>query len=63
MKLKRGMLFQSNKSKTQIRLISKKSGNGHWNTRKLSTGKSHMIHEGTLLKHYNLIKEPKDIGF
>jgi|TARA_R110000851_G_scaffold87200_3_gene190045 hypothetical protein len=57
MKLKKGFRFKSNTSNVIIELVNRKSGNLHWNTKKLGSGKSHMIHEGTLLKHYTKVIE------
>jgi len=47
------MILKANSSNVQIELINKKTGNGHWNTRKLGKKKGHMIHEGTLRKFYH----------
>lgn len=52
MKYKKGMILKSKGSGIRIKLINRKDGNKHWNTKKLSKGKSHMIHEGTLNKYY-----------
>jgi len=58
MKYKPGMKFKSNNSDLKIQLISKRTGNGHWNSKKInSTGKAHMIHEGTLKKYYSMIED------
>ena len=55
MKFKKGMKFKSTTSNTVIVLLNRKSGNRHWNTKKLNGGKAHMIHEGTLEKFYELV--------
>lgn len=52
MDYRKGMRLKAINSKTVIELISRKSGNRHWNTRKIGKKKSHMIHEGTLEKYY-----------
>ena len=55
MKIKVGQLWKSKDSGTVLTITGKKSGNRHWNTKKLGGKKSHKIHEGTLLKFYQLI--------
>lgn len=52
-----GKKFKSKTSSIEIKIISKKSGNGHWNCVQINGGKkSHHIHEGTLKKFYEEIK-------
>ncbi len=51
-KYKPGMVLTSKTSTVTIELINRKSGNRHWNTRKVGSKKSHMVHEGTLDKYY-----------
>lgn len=54
-KYKKGMILISITSGQKIQLLNRKSGNKHWNTKKLSSnGKAHMIHEGTLDKFYEV---------
>ena len=57
MKYKPGMILTSITSGVKIKLINRKTGNGHWNTRKIGAKKSHMIHEGTLAKFYSIETE------
>ena len=53
--IKKGQIWKSKNSNTRIKITSKFSGNRHWNTAKLpKSKKSHKIHEGTLLKFYEL---------
>lgn len=54
-KINKGQLWKSKDSGIQIEITGKQTGNRHWNTKKLKGGKSHKIHEGTLLKFYELI--------
>ena len=54
MSIKKGQIWKSKNSSVEIEILSKKSGNKHWNTRKIGGGKSHQIHEGTLKKFYEL---------
>lgn len=57
MVVKIGQVYKSKNSNTYIKIVSKFSGNRHWNTQKLPhSKKSHKIHEGTLEKFYQLIK-------
>ena len=53
---KAGMLLKSKGSGIVIKLISRKNGNGHWNTMKIGRKKAHMVHEGTLQKFYEVIE-------
>lgn len=53
-KYKSGMILTSKTSGVRIQLINRKSGNRHWNTRKIGSKKAHMIHEGTLDKFYEV---------
>lgn len=53
--IKKGQIWKSKDSGVEIEIVSKKSGNRHWNTKKLNGNKSHKIHEGTLLKFYELL--------
>ena len=52
---KPGMLLKAKTSGIIIRLVSKKNGNGHWNSMKVGRKKAHMIHEGTLDKFYEVV--------
>ena len=55
MKIKRGMKFKSKTNGRRIKIISKASGNGHWNCKQIDGGRqSHHIHEGTLRKFYDV---------
>ena len=54
MKIKRGQIWKSKDSGINIEILKKFSGNRHWNTKKIGGGKSHKIHEGTLIKFYEL---------
>jgi hypothetical protein len=53
---KPGMLLKSNTSGIVIKLVSRKNGNGHWNSMKIGRKKAHMIHEGTLDKFYKEVE-------
>jgi len=48
-KIKKGQFWKSKDSGKVIKITGRKSGNRHWN---VDTG--HKIHEGTLLKFYEL---------
>lgn len=52
MGIKKGQLWKSKDSGVVLEIIGKKTGNKHWNTKKLGGGKTHKIHEGTLQKFY-----------
>ena len=55
MKYKKGMILKSKTNGVKIQLLNRKSGNKHWNSKKISSsGKAHMIHEGTLDKFYEV---------
>lgn len=50
--IKKGQCWKSKDTGKVITITSKKSGNRHWHT---TDGKnSHKIHEGTLIKFYEL---------
>ena len=53
--VKKGQKYKAINSGVEITIVSKCSGNRHWNTKKNGSGKSHMIHEGTLKRFYELI--------
>lgn len=53
--VKKNQIWKSKSSGSCIQILSKHSGNKHWNTKKLSGGKAHKIHEGTLQKYYELV--------
>ena len=55
MKYKKGQLWKSKDTGVVLELINKKSGNKHWNTKKVGGKNAHKIHEGTLIKFYELI--------
>lgn len=54
MKVKKGQIWKYKNSSIVIEILSKHSGNRHWNTKKLNGGKAYKIHEGTLFKFYEL---------
>jgi len=51
MKIKRNQKWKSKTTGRTLIIINRATGNRHW-TIKTDTGKSHHIHEGTLLKFY-----------
>lgn len=53
-KIRVGQIWKSKTSNSKIEIISKQTGNGHWNTKKIGGGKSHKIFDKTLLKFYEL---------
>lgn len=49
-----GRIFKSNTNGKIIKIVKKKSGNGHWTCVQIDGAKkSHHIHEGTLNKFYS----------
>ena len=54
--IKKGQLWKSKESKKVIRICQRWSGNLHWIVVNISNGKTHHIHEGTLLKYYEVKK-------
>lgn len=53
MKYKTGMVLKSKTSSVVIKLTSRNTGNGHWNSYKIGgSNKNHMVHERTLDKFY-----------
>lgn len=54
-KVKIGQKYKSMTSNSIITITSKKSGNGHWNTRKDNSKNNHTIHEGTLNKYWSKV--------
>lgn len=56
-KVKRGQLWKSKDGGFTIRILSKQTGNGHWNTERVGESKrtSHKIFDKTLFKFYELI--------
>jgi hypothetical protein len=55
--IKKGMIFKSSTSDKRIKVIKKYGGNGHWVVKNLGGNKkSQTVHEGTLIKFYNLEK-------
>lgn len=57
MKLKRGMRLKAKNSNVVLQLINKKGGNGHWTCNQENRKGSHTVHEGTLKKFYEPIKD------
>lgn len=55
MKFKKGMVLGDKKTGRLILIKSKASGNKHWNC--VCGRKNHKIHEGTLLKFYEVIND------
>lgn len=53
--VKIGQKWKSKDSGVVLEIISKFSGNRHWNTKKVGRKDSHKIHEGTLYKFYDLL--------
>lgn len=52
-KVKKGQTWFPKLGGTPIEIVSRQSGNGHWNTRKTNgSHKSHRVHEKTLIRHY-----------
>lgn len=55
-----GQIWKAKTSNVKLLITSKKSGNGHWNTKKLpKSANSHQIHEGTLNRFYDLSSQEK----
>jgi hypothetical protein len=53
--IKVGQLWKSKTSSVVIEITGRQTGNGHWNSKKISGGKSHKIFDKTLFKFYELI--------
>ncbi len=54
MKIKKNQKWKSKDSNVILTIIQKSTGNKHW-VAITNKGKSHHIHEGTLIKFYELI--------
>ena len=53
-KIKRGQRWKSKMNGTVLEIQNKASGNRHWTVNRIGRKKAHHIHEGTLLKFYEL---------
>lgn len=57
MKIKKGQIWKSKESKKTLQITRKYSGNRHWVAKDIKRkNTSHRIHEGTLLKYYELLR-------
>ena len=56
MEVKKGQLWKSKSGGFVIRILSRQTGNGHWNTERVGRSKrtSHKIFDKTLYKYYEL---------
>lgn len=55
-KIKSNQIWKSKDSNKYIVILNRNSGNKHWNTTGINRKKTHKIHEGTLLKYYELLE-------
>jgi len=55
-KIKNNQIWKEKDGNKILKITGKSTGNGHWNVNRLDRKAKHShIHEGTLLKFYNLI--------
>ena len=55
-KIQKHQIWKERDGKKALEITGKATGNGHWNVNRLDRKAKHShIHEGTLLKFYNLI--------
>jgi len=56
MKIKRNQIWKEKNGKKILQIMATATGNRHWTIRRLDRKTKHShIHEGTLLKFYNLL--------
>lgn len=54
--VKKGQIWREKNTGRLLKITTKASGNFHWSAVQLNGNQCHHIHEGTLQKYYDLIK-------